>query len=155
MFFVLVLLLCLPFTANSSAFNRNPLWQTISTSRIIVASGYGLESIGTNMSNGTMRHVAAVRGSGFVPVELEIVSGRYALVLTEKTLDMYTINGDSLNFTSSVELSRKWPNDITFKDTNKLMVVYDYAFEMFQVSFKNASVSLIDGGLVDLIEDKK
>lgn len=151
---VLSILLLTPLTALSADVvlgERSPLWKSISTSRIVVATSFGLEIIGTGKGNGVMKHVSSIEGSGFLPVELRVVSGRYAFVLTDKTIDMYYINGDIPSLQSSMELSKTHPKDLSFRDSDKMMVAYRTGFETFHVNFKQLELSKIESGLVDFV----
>lgn len=127
---------------------RSPFWEVISPSRIIVATPYGVENISVGASSGRLSSVSSAKGSGFTPVELEVVTGKYVILLTEKTLDFYTIYGDEVVFGSSIELRNIRPTDISFRDTEKLLVTYQTGFEMFKVKYKQASIYQIEGGVV-------
>lgn len=153
---ILFALLLVPLTtslalAGSFPGERSPLWKSISTSRIVVATSFGLEIIGTGKGDGTMKHVSSIQGSGFLPVELRVVSGKYAFVLTEKTIDTYYLNGDNPAFESSLELSKTHPKDLSFRDNDKLMVTYRSGFETFFINFKQKTTGKIENGLVDFV----
>ncbi|MFC2075103.1 hypothetical protein ACFLRA_02400 [Bdellovibrionota bacterium] len=125
------------------------LWEMWGNSQMFLATDFGLERFTfspTKPGRGITR-VASAEGSGQRPIDLDILTGEDAVVLTTKTVDYYTFSrkGYRVGFVNKVELRKEFPIDLERANTNLVMVIYKTGVEMFGLNYGREIYSIDNG----------